>query len=543
MKTIRVIIILLLSLGLFPLAVSARTIEVKLSQCPKPLLENVRNRVANATANDVVILNFDKAGKYEFDGSISIKCNTIIKGVGSKNTRVIVKEGFSGGKSTMKGDTFFAVYGTPSRKVKVEVRDIRFELASHKGTLWETAPKHIIKICDGDGIVVDNATFLSTDAVITHVDLRDCSNVVVQNCLFENYNNCREGGCLWSRGGQNNIVVRNNVFWKYGNDEAFGCWGGVVKDADVAIKNVTVEGNKFFYENKTKSKNNISIDVLITFAHHGDERVKHKCAIDNIVFRNNTLTNNAPSKRNFLLNFDDMATLGKIEVYENTIKNNSRCQVSDGYMTDISINTGVKNKGEIFISDNNVYNEAEILWDGKHSGYTFIGVKNGNVQVSNNYVQSDYPVAFVWCHGGNTLLNLNNNTASMLYNTVILNSSTKLEKVVINAEGNEFSGDTRFYCNNIDELELNFTNNIFNSSNDHFFVQEGAPKTSVVFDGNTINSLSGKGIMFANYSGKPYKFTKLQVTNNIFNGITKKSIGDSFNKNVTNKIIQNNIYR
>ena len=76
MKPTRVIIILLLSLGLLPLAVSARTIEVKLSQCRKPLLESVRSRVESATPNDVVILNFDKAGKYEFDGSLSIKCNT-----------------------------------------------------------------------------------------------------------------------------------------------------------------------------------------------------------------------------------------------------------------------------------------------------------------------------------------------------------------------------------------------------------------------------------------------------------------------------------
>ena len=311
----------------------------------------------------------------------------------------------------------------------------------------------------------------------------------------------------------------------------------------MVIKNITVDGNEFFYENIKKCKKNISIDVLITFAHYGDERVKHKCVVDNIVFINNTITNNAQTKRNLLLNFDDLATLGKIEVNKNTIKNNSRCQVYDGYLTDITISTGAKNKGEINISDNSVYNEAEILWDGKHSGYTFLGVKNGNVRVSNNYVQSDYPVAFVWGHGGNILLNMNNNTASLLYNTAILNNATKLEKVVINADSNEFSGDTRIYCNNIDELELNFTNNTFNSSNDHFFIQEGAPKTSVVFDGNTINSLSGKGIMFANYSGKPYKFTKLQVTNNIFNGITKKSIGDSFNKNVTNKIIQNNIYR
>lgn len=536
-------ILFLLMLSLMSPIVAARTIEVKMSQCEKPLLENVRDIVSQATSNDVIVLNFDKAGTYELDGSIKFRCNTIIKGVDSKKTRVVLKEGFSNGKSKMLDDTFLAMHGSSTKKIKVEIKDIRFELANHKGTLWETAPKHIIKICYGNGIIVDNASFWSTDAVITHVDLRDCSNALVQNCLFENYNNCLMGGCLWSRGYQENITVKNNTFWKYGNDEPLAIWAGGDKKATL-IKNIIIDGNNFYYENKTKCKKIISIDVLINFAHYEDELVSHKCTVGDITFKNNTITNNAQSKRSLWFHFDNTATLeGTIEVANNTIRNTSKCQVSDGYMTDIIIDTGSENRGDFKISDNNVYNEAQILCDGKHSGYTFLGMNNGNVTMTNNYIQSDYPITFVWGHGGYNTLNLFNNVVSELSKMAMFNSSKKLEKIVINASNNEFTGDTRIYSNNIDELELNFTNNIFNSSNPHVFLQEGAPVTSIIFDGNTVNALNRNGTLFANYSGKPYKFTRLQVTNNIFNGVTKKSIDDSFMKNVTKKNIQNNIYK
>ena len=83
---------------------------------------------------------------------------------------------------------------------------------------------------------------------------------------------------------------------------------------------------------------------------------------------------------------------------------------------------------------------------------------------------------------------------------------------------------------------MNFTNNTFNSEDYHFFLQDGARTTSIVFDGNTVNALTLKGTMFANYSGKQCGFTKLQVTNNVFNGLSRKSIDDSF-KSIKNKTI------
>lgn len=540
MKTIAKILMLVAAVMLTFNSVSARTIEIKMSQCRKPLVENVRNMVSQVSSNDVVVLNFDKPGTYEFDGSIKIRCNTIIKGVGSKNTRVIVKEGFEGGKSKMLDDTFFAIHGYSNKKVKVEVRDIRFELASHKGTLWETAPKHIIKICDGDGITVDNATFWSTDAVITHLDLRDCSNVLVQNCTFENYNNCREGGELWSRGEQKNLVIKNNVFWKYGNDEALGFWGGDHK-RDVDMKNIFVENNEFHYENKTKCKQDIPIDVLIAFCHFETEYTKHKCNVDSVVFKNNKIKMNAVTNCDIRLTFDRLAKIGYFDISYNTIENGNKCSRNNGYMSDIEIK-GTQIGSNIMLHDNYIKSRCQVLWDGNNSGYTFLGTNNAQVSMINNVIESDYPVRLLWIHGGDNTIEMERNVASQIYNIVILDSSNLIGKNKIIATNNEFSGETSIYCNKVKELELNFTNNIFYSSKYHFFMIEGAETNSVTFEGNTVNALSGNGVIYANYSGRKCGFSKVNISNNIFNGIPKQGVDGIF-PNVKKMSSRGNIYK
>lgn len=538
-KTIK-IMMLVMAAAFTTAGMSARTIEIKMSQCSKPLVESVRSMVSQASINDVVVLNFDKPGTYEFDGTIKIRSNTIIKGVDSNKTRVIVREGFAGGKSKMLDDTFFAIHGFSNKKVKVEIRDIRFELASHKGTLWETAPKHIIKICYGDGITVDNATFWSTDAVITHVDLRDCSNVLVQNCTFENYNNCREGGELWSRGEQENLVIRNNVFWKYGNDEALAIWGGNHKRV-VYMRNILVENNEFNYEDKTKCKKNIPIDVLIAFCHFETNDTKYDCNIDNIVFTNNKITMNAVSNCDMKLTFDQLAKIGNFEISYNTFINTAKCSSSSSYMKDFEIKTDVLSETPILLKNNEVRSDCEVLCDGKNSGYTFLGIKGANVQLTDNNIFSKYGVALLWCQGGDNDVKLENNTAEKLYKIAILNDMTHIGTFKITATNNEFGGETSIYSNNIDRLIIDFRNNVLNTTDYHLFMIEGAKDNTLNFENNIINSDNRNGAMYANYSGKRNNFDKVNIKNNIFNGISKSSVEGVFKTG--KKSISGNVYK
>lgn len=540
MKKIATILLLAAMATLSVNNMSARVIEIKMSQCPKPLLENVRNMISSVTANDEVILNFDKAGDYEFDGSVKIPCNAKIIGTSSKQTRVIVHEGFSGGRSKMNDDTFFKIVGDARHKVKAEVRNIRFELAHHNGTLWESSPKHIVKVNHGDGIKVDNVSFYATDAVITLLDLRQCSNVVVENCLFENYNNCREGGCLWSRGNQRNIVVRNNVFWKYGHDETLAFWGGD-EPYNVVMQNIVVENNKLHYENRTKCKTKIPTNVMIAFCHFETNNTKYECYIDSVFVRNNDIEIKEVVLRDMKLILDKLARIGYIEISGNNINNTAKCSANDSFMMDFEITCANQAKTPILIKNNHVKSNCEVLSSSKDSGYSFAWVTSCNVEMSNNVIESEYPIALIRCKGGEIKVKLENNNVSKLCNTAIISSSTKIPKATIQAYNNVFTGDTRIYCRNVDYVDLDFQNNVFNSTDYHFFLQESAPLGSIVFNGNTINAMAGKGIMLANYTGQRNNFDKVTIKNNIFNGIPKSSVEGVF-PNVKQKSVSGNIY-
>ena len=493
----------------------ARTVEIKMSQCPKPYVDNLRTMTATLGNSDELILNFDKPGKYVFDGSLKFNCNTVIKGLGPNDTKVIVREGFNAGKSKMRDDTFFGVRGTTTHKVKAEVRDISFELASHKGILWEKAPKHIVKLSYCNGVVVDNIVSKTRDAVLTNLDLRNCSNVLVQNSEFENYNNCEDGGNLWSRGNQKNITVRNNVFRKYGKDEVFGCWGGV-HDKDFEIKNVVVENNEFVLDNKTGSQL-LELSVLISFSHAYGEGAKTYCTIDSIYFKNNRIRLNAPIKRVLKMEFSKFALVKNIEISNNEILNTSKSSSNNSFMNDFEVVAESFENTNVKVTGNYVRSQNEVLGDG----HTFLSVKNANIKMTDNIIESDYPFALLWCHGGKMKLDMLGNSVSNLKSLALLSSSGSNDYVHISAKNNEFSGDTRIACRNVKIMDLNINNNVFNSSNYHFFLLEAAEQSSVVFEGNTVNSSSGNGTFYANYSKKDFKFTNVKIEGNTFNGLKK----------------------
>ena len=249
---------------------------------------------------------------------------------------------------------------------------------------------------------------------------------------------------------------------------------------------------------------------------------------------------NTPYVRNIVFNYDNLASVGDIEISGNKIINTSKASISNDYSTDLTFFMAENNSRSITIDNNYIKNSAEILYNGKKSGYTAFTFKNANLNINNNIIDSDHPVLLLWCQGGKNVVNLTGNTVSRL--SLTANTTGGIQSLTINADNNELSGDTRINCNKVDSIILNFTKNTFYCEDYHIFLQEGAPVTSVIFDGNTVNALTRNGAMFANYSGKPYNFTKLQVTNNTYIGVTSKAVDDSF-KSVRNKRISGNIYR
>ena len=60
-------IIALVAIVLLACNAQARTVEIKMSQIGKPMTDNLMTVTSSLTNNDQLILNFDKAGKYELD--------------------------------------------------------------------------------------------------------------------------------------------------------------------------------------------------------------------------------------------------------------------------------------------------------------------------------------------------------------------------------------------------------------------------------------------------------------------------------------------
>lgn len=535
MKNKRYIFALLAIMVIAPFGAMARTVEIKMSTCPKPLVDNIKKMTSALNYNDQLIMNFDKAGKYIIDGSILIKSNVVIKGVGSKSTRLIVQEGFANGKSKMTINSFFRIKGDENHKLKVKIRDIGFELVSHKGILWEKAEKQLVCLWNADGVMVDNVVFKSQDAEITNLDLRDCSNVLIQNCEFENYNNCETGGCLWSRGEQHNIRIVNNVFSKYGKDEVLGCWGGV-HDKEFEIKNVVVENNEFVLEKKTGTKT-MDLHNFITFSHHYGEGAKTHCNIDSIFFRNNNIRIDAPINRVMVLNFCKYATVNNLEVSNNEILCTSRSSAKS-FMNDFEVISDLFENMNITIKGNYIKNKNEVTGD---DGHTFLSTTNGVLKVENNTIDNDNPQRLVWCHAGSLKLELTHNTVSNM-RTSSLSASKGVDNVSITAMNNRFAGDTRIYCRNVKNLDLVYKNNEFNSTNVHFFLQEGAQNTAIIFEDNVVNAMPGNGLFYANYGGSHCNFGNVTVCNNTFNGVKNGSMRNSLVK--AKKLnLNNNIYR
>ena len=70
---------------------------------------------------------------------------------------------------------------------------------------------------------------------------------------------------------------------------------------------------------------------------------------------------------------------------------------------------------------------------------------------------------------------------------------------------------------------------------------EGAKDNTLNFENNIINSYNRNGAMYANYSGKRNNFDKVNIKNNIFNGISKSSVEGVFK--ASKKSISGNVYK
>ncbi|MBR5685563.1 MAG: hypothetical protein IKX18_05350 [Muribaculaceae bacterium] len=565
MKRINQYIYLAVMLCLTPLFMQARVYTINAADIRGDLTMELRKQCAKATYNDVIELYFGK-GSYTIDGSIVFKCSTVIKGAGRDQTTIILDKGNDrNGQKAFADDTYFKINGVLKHPVTFTMSDLTIRLKEHKGIWWEKEARHAVKVYHGNKVDIRRVDSYMQNAIITNFDMRVCSNVTVTDCIISNYNNCEAGGCLWIRGEMHNINVRNNKFYKYGKDETLGIYDRVVDVTGSYVRgkanrtDIFVEDNEFYYGDYKGSGNKkdpeANCDMLFSLM-TDHKKSSDCCTTRNFHMRNNKFYINDVSTRCMYIGFDPADKHSDIWIENNEIINGDIGRDYRYYHKDIEVHDLSSCGDTIHITGNNVRNKALTFSNSGNIGYMFMQTRGGVVSVDNNKIVNEvttdrkgkpYGMQLVWCQEEGGDVTMTNNVCKGLAYIAYVGGGDGTPLFTLNARNNYFEGDTRIYSHKIKDMNLNFTNNTFKSINDNFFLQEFAPKGTVVFNNNDVTVTSGNG-QFMTHWGKnstnDYRFNRLEVKNNVIRGVRNEQ---ELFKNITNvkkrKVTSNRISR
>ena len=541
--------ILAVMLLMAPMA-QARTVYIDVNAIKGDLTEGLRNRCKQVAAKDTAVLAFG-AGTYTINGTIQCWCNAVIKGQGRDKTTVILDKGTDrNGFKAFMDDTFFKVIGTPQKPVSFSMYDITLKLKDHKGIWWSGARCHAVKVYHADPVNIHHVDSYMQNAIITNIDLQVCSNVTVTDCIISNYNNCTDGGNLWLRGDMHNVVIKRNTFYKYGKDEALAFFSRLVKADGHVLGNVTrsnifVEDNEFFYGGYNgKDKDPKSINHMVFSFFTDQKKSNQSCKTTNFHLKNNTFHINDVCTRCMYISFDPADSHEGFYIENNTIENGFVKSNEPYYRQDIEVNDLSNSRDTIRIVNNKVKNKNVVLTKSGSHAYSFLLVQGGNVDMRGNQIVNEATVnpingkstgvQLVWCGAEGGTVTMRDNVCKGIQYISTVGAGDGTKKFTLNAYNNYFEGDTRIYCHKIDDLDLNFTGNTLVSNDMNFFLQEFAPKGTLVFNYNKVTVKPGGGQLMTHWSKtstNSMKFNRLEVIGNVFKGVKNEQV---MLKNFTN---------
>lgn len=541
-----------------PSPVNAKTRVVNVSELEGELTRALRQQVEGLSYNDSLIINFDRIGTDTICGTVTARCNVIMKGQGRCKSTVILDNGNNQqGFIAFNDDTFFAFRGTSEHNISVTITDLTLKLREHTGLWWESAPKYAVKIYHANGVNINNVDSCLKNAVCTNYDLRVCSNVDITNCNLVNYNNCRAGGCLWLRGAMHDINISGNRFYKYGNDETLGFFSHLIDantdtSGDVTRDNILVNNNDFFYKYDGDDKADIFNDMQFSLM-SGDSS-PYSCTTNNFMFSNNRFQIDDLVKRTINIRFNNRDSFSNVEFDNNTFIDNYIGSIKRYYRNDIEVYGNPLYPDTVFFRHNVFKNYNPVVNPYNDCGAAFFLVEGSRICLDSNTLSNyvtrdtaattDIGVTLVWCGVAGGEVTLRNNMSQNLKGIARISAGNGISKFKLIAEGNTFHGFTELYCNAIDTLNLDFRKNLFMSNNMTFFLQEFATTGSLVFNENNVFVKTNGGKLMAHWNSNPtssMRFNRLEVKNNLFRGV--QSIENMLNKitNVGDSIVGGNI--
>ncbi len=542
----------------------ARTITVDVRSVKGDLTEFLRNTGKSATHNDTVVLNFDK-GTYNINGSVVFSSHLVINGRGVNETTVIFNKGKDRpGFKAFNDDCFIDVNGTLAHPLSAIISQISFRIQDHKGILWENSNNYFFKIRHCNSVSITHVNSYTYNANTTNFDLQVCSNVNITDCEITNYNNSERGGCLWLRGETHNVNVKRNKFNKYGKDEAMAVFDRLVDNSKKYIRgkanrsNIFVEDNEFYYGYDSRDRNpETNTDMIFSlFTDHRES--EDRCMTTNFHLSGNKFYVNDKTTRCIYIGFDPADDHRGIYIENNQIINKPTGRTEPYYRWDIDIHDTSASTDVIELNGNSVQNYDVVMNKSGTTGYTFLQMRGGEVNMANNTVVNNvsrdaatgkpFGVQLVWCQPyGVSAVNMTGNVCKGLDCVAHAGAWQTAQHFTLIATNNYFAGNTRVLCDNIDNLDLNFTGNTFNNTGDAFFLQEFAKRGTVVFNSNEVNSSRGQGLFMTHSSSRgstqSMRFDKLEIKNNVFKGVRGEH---EMLKHVTNskkRKVHNNTYR
>lgn len=547
------------------LSVQAKTINIDVNGIRGDLTMQLRAMCERAGYDDTVVLNFGE-GTYTIDGTIQFRCNLIIKGAGKDKATVILDNGRDrSGLKAFTDDTFFKVFGTLKNPVTLSISDITFKLKEHKGIWWADMEKYAVKVYHANRVDIHDVDSYLQDAKITNFDLRVCSNVTITDCIIFNHNNCSTGGNIWVRGQMDNINIKHNKFYKYGNDEVVAVYSRLVENTKEYVRgkavrtNIFIEDNEFYYGGyKGKQKDESAYNQMLLSLFTDQSKTGERCTTRNFHVNGNKFFIDDVCTRCMYIGFDPADVHEDIYIENNQITHSALKTDKKYYRQDIEVNDLSSCDDMIHIVGNTVNNKNLVLNGSGSAGYSFLLMQGGNVDMGNNKIINETTtnpldgkstgIQLVWCGASGGTVNMHDNVCKGIKFISTVGAGDGTESFTLNANNNYFTGDTRIYCNKINQLHLNFTGNTFVSEDMNFFLQEFAPRGTLVFNNNDVTVNKGSGQLMTHWDKKlstgKMRFDRLEVNNNVFKGVNSEQ---EMLKNITNakkrKVRNNRITR
>lgn len=529
------------------MAAQARVINISADNIKGDFATQLNAACGRATYGDTVVLNFGR-GTYTVDATVTLRCHVIMRGQGRDKSVILLDNN----ASKLKTDTYFLLHGNLQNPIHVSISDLGFKLREHKGFWWDGIEKYVVQIHHANSVDISNVDSFLADANATNFNLHVCSNVNITGCTLTNYNNGETGGCLWIRGEMHNVRVHGNTFYKYGKDEILAVFDRVVDNSTKYIRgkasrtDIYIEGNEFHYGNyKGWNKMNPEANCDMLFSLFTDHRKTSDCCLTrNFHLRGNKFYINDVTTRCMYIGFDPADEHSDIYIEGNEIINGALSRDYKFYHKDIEVHD-LSNCGDtIRLNGNRVINRALVLNSGGSTGYMFLQTRGGVVKMENNSIVNEvkramkdgnpYGLQLVWCQEEGGDVTMTGNVCKGLNYLAYVGGGEGTPLFTVKATNNYFEGNTRIYSHKIKEMNLEFTGNTFMSNSPSFFLQEFAPRGTVVFNYNDVTVTTGGGQLMTHWGSndtRSMRFERLEMKGNKFKGVKNES---DLLRNVTN---------